>query len=81
MGLWVYGSMGASVLGDFSHYLICHFYFITLSQYYARRPSSPGLWTVDAQWNSENGIRILEIVFFTCSVLYVIIMRNFLLSR
>ena len=53
MGKWGYG---ASVLGDVSHYLISRLYFIALRQYDAQCPSSHGLWTVDAQWNSENAI-------------------------
>jgi hypothetical protein len=37
--------MGASVLGDVSHYLICHLCFVAVSQYDAECLSSPGLWS------------------------------------
>jgi len=52
--------MGASVAGDFSHYLICHLCFIMVRQYDAQCPSFLGLWTVDAQWNSENVVTWLN---------------------
>jgi len=43
LSLWVYGFMGASVLGDFPHYLICHFCFVAVRQFDAKYPSYLGL--------------------------------------
>jgi len=58
IGGWGNGEMGhlGYIPGDVPHYLMCHFRFIAVSQYDSQCPSFHGLWTVDAQWNSENGI-------------------------